>query len=97
MASPATPTSIALTWSQAAGEVVDSFLISYSYTVRGCLGEDGASTQRVGDGTVRIFTLAGVQENSVFTISLQARNGKGGTSQPSASITVTTSEAGKPL
>ena len=69
-------TSITLVWTQPAGEVVDSYLITYSFTVTGCPGVDGNSMMTVS-GSSSNHTLTGLEENSVFTISILARNGAG--------------------
>ena len=69
-------TSIMLVWTQPAGEVVDSYLITYSFTVTGCPGVDGNSMVTVS-GSSSSHTLTGLGENSVFTISILARNGAG--------------------
>ena len=69
-------TCITLVWTQPAGEVVDSYLITYSFTVTGCPGVDGNSMVTVS-GSSSNHTLTGLEENSVVTISILARNGAG--------------------
>ena len=74
--------SITLTWSQSPGNVVDSYQISYSFTIRGC-GVEGGNVSTV-TGSSREYTLTGLEENSDFTISITAMNGAG--SSPPATI-----------
>ena len=89
-----TSTTIDLTWTQPPGEVVDSFIISYSFSIFGCPGEDGSAMVLVA-GSARSFTLTGLQEDSVFTISIQAVNAAGD-SRPSAANQIFTDIAGRP-
>ncbi len=62
---------------------MDSYTISYSFTVIGCGGVSGS----VGNGDIigideatRMYTLSGVEEYTEFTITLTAVNGAGSTS-----------------
>ena len=87
-ASPA-PTTITLTWTQPPGEVVDQYVITYSFMERDC-GFSGSDMVTV-DGSSRTHTLT-VQENSDFTISIIARNGAG--DSPPATTMETTATAG---
>ncbi len=85
---PSTPTSfrsssvdsrsITLTWSQAPGEVVDTYQIIYSFEINGCpgLGGDNIMEPPV-NGSLREYNLTGLQEDSVHTILISARNGAG--------------------
>ena len=75
-------TNITLTWSQSPRDVVDSYQISYSFTIRGC-GVGGGNVSTV-TGTSREYTLTGLEENSDFTINIIAMNGAG--SSPPATI-----------
>ena len=88
-------TTLLLTWTQPPGEVVDSFIISFSYFVRECPGDDGSATVSV-NRSARSFTLTGLQEDSHFNISILARNAAGD-SPPSAQILAATDIDGKPL
>ena len=81
-------TSITLTWSQSPGDVVDSYQISYSFTIRGC-GMGGGHVSTV-NGSSREYTLTGLEENSDFTINITAMNGAG--SSPPARNTTKTLE-----
>ena len=90
-----TSTTIDLTWTQPPGEVVDSFLIFYSFSTMGCPGDDGSTVVQV-DGSARSFHLMGLEEDSVFVISIHATNAAGDSGR-SAAIQVTTDIAGRPL
>ena len=61
----------------------------------GCPGDDGSTMVQV-DGSARSFHLMGLEEDSVFVISIHATNAAG-ESQPTAAIQVTTDIAGRPL
>ena len=83
-------TTITLTWSQTPGDVVDSYQISYSFTIRGC----GTPVNDVASapGSSREYTLTGLEENSDFIISITAMNGA--ESSPPATTTARTAIAG---
>ncbi len=79
----ATSTSITLTWTQTTGDVVDSYTISYSFTVMGCDGHSGSfgNNNIIGiDGSTRMYTLSGLEEYTEFAITLTAVNGAGSAS-----------------
>ncbi len=79
----ATSTSITLTWTQTTGDVVDSYTISYYFTVIGCDGVSGSvgNNNIMGiDGSTRMYTLSGLEEYTEFTITLTAVNGAGSAS-----------------
>ena len=84
-------TSITLTWSQSPGDVVDSYQISYSFTMRGC-GTPG-NDEALAPGSSREYTLTGLEENSDFTISITVMNGAG--SSPPATTIARTAIAGR--
>ena len=83
--------SITLTWSQSPGDVVDSYQISYSFTIRRC----GIQVNDIAltTGSSREYTLTELEENSDFTISITAMNGVG--SSPPANTTARTAIAGR--
>ena len=85
-------TSITLTWSQPPGDVVTSYNISYSYTIRGC-GVPIIGTPMILAGSSREYSLMGLHENSDFTISITAINGAGSNSP--AIATARTAIAGR--
>ena len=90
---PYVHTSINLTWVQPTGDMVESYIISYNFSINGCPGEDGADMIPLSDGTARQYTISGVEEDARYTISITAMNEAG--SNNSASIMTTTPIAGR--
>ena len=83
-------TSINLVWSQGAGDVVDSYTISYSYTTRECDGTVLGSDTITGiDGSIRVYSLSNIEENSDFDISITAVNGAGRSPVPARTYSTT--------
>ena len=79
-------TSIALTWTQSLGEVVDQYIIAYSFTERDC-GFSGSNSVRLS-GLIRSYRQAdGVQENSDYTVGIIAKNAAGNSTLIIASVT----------
>ena len=85
------PTTITLTWTQPAGEVVHQYLITYSFRENDCAFADG-NIQVFANGSSRTHTLTGVEENSDYNISIIARNTAG--DSPPAETMETTAVAG---
>ena len=86
MVTPQT-TSINLAWSQHAGDVVDSYTISYSYITRCCGGTVlGGNTITGIDGSIRTYSLSNIEENSDFDISITAVNGVGSSTVPARTL-----------
>ena len=85
-------TSITLTWSQPSGDVVDSYQISYSYTIRVCgnLVMNAANISVANSS--RMYSLTGLEENSDYTIFLTAINVNG--SSPTVNTAIRTTLAG---
>ncbi len=75
---------------------MDSYTISYSFTVIGCDGVSGSTgiNDIMGiNGSTRMYTLFGLEEYTEFTITLTAVNGAG-----SASVSrVARTEAGNDI
>ena len=69
------PTSITLTWTQPAGDVVDSYEVSFSHQGP-CSGFNHTNTTTV-NGTTRQYTLIGLQEFSNYTVTVVAVNDAG--------------------
>ena len=86
------PTFILLGWSQAAGEVVDTYNILYSFQVNNCPGAGGQDIMVPVSGSVRQYNLTRLQEDSVHAKHITARNGAGDSAP--AQILVTTPTAG---
>ena len=71
MDATATSTTIALSWTQS-GSSVDSYIISYNYTIRKCGSGPVSVSVLIIDGNVRSFTLTDLEEDSDYTITLTA-------------------------
>ena len=89
----ATSTTIALSWTQS-GSSVDSYTISYNYTIRRCGSGPMTGSEEISDGNGRNFTLTGLEleEDSDYTITLTAISAAG--QLTSNQITTTTDTAG---
>ena len=84
---------ISLTWTQPPDDVVDSFIIKSCHIFNDCPEVDVQIIVVTLIGSERAFNLSGVEESSVYTISIIARN-RAGDSTPK-SVTITTSIVGK--
>ena len=87
----ATSTTIALSWTQS-GSSVDSYTVSYTYTIRRCGSGPVSGSEEISDGNARSFTLTDLEEDSDYIISLTANSPAG--QLTSNQITVTTTSAG---
>jgi hypothetical protein len=93
-------TSISLSWMQSPDDSVDSYEITYSYTINQCDGVEGAFppiTISISNGTQMSYIIANgpstpVEEDSMYTIRLTAISG--GMSSDSASTQTITLTAG---
>ena len=81
-------TFIVLTWSQPKGEVVDSYNISYSYHPVRLPPRDVGNGSKSVNGSLRHYNLTDVFHESMYNISITARN-EAGSSAP-ANITLFT-------
>ena len=87
-------TSIDFSWSQLAGDLVESYTLHYSFITRGCDGTVfGGDTIKEIDSSTSSYTLSGLEEDSDFHICITAVNGAGSSAQP-AKISSTTLIAG---
>ena len=91
MDATATSTTIPLSWTQS-GSSVDSYTVSYTYTIRRCSSSPVSGSEDISDGNARSFTLTDLEEDSNYTITLTAISAAG--QATSNQITATTSEAG---
>ena len=85
-----TSTSITVMWSQPGGEIGTTYTLSYTYQGP-CAGAGGGGSVSVGNATQ--YTITGLQEFSVYTLTITASIGVG--SSPPASVLVNTSSAGE--
>ena len=87
----ATSTTIALSWTQS-GSSVDSYTVSYNYTIRMCGSDPMSRSKDISDGNARSFTLTDLEEDSDYTITLTAISTAGQLN--SNQISATTDTAG---
>ena len=90
----ATSTTIALSWTQS-GSSVNSYTVSYTYTIRRCSSGSVSGSGEISDGNVRNFTLTDLEEDSDYTITLTAISAAG--QLTSNQISTTTAIAGSYL
>ena len=89
MDATATSSTIALSWTQS-GSSVDSYTVSYTYTIRRCGSGTVSESQEISDDNARSFTLLDLEEDSDYTITLTAISTAGQlTSNQITSTTVT--------
>ena len=84
---------ISLIWTQPQDDVVDSYIITLRRTFNDCPEVDDQNIEVILIGSNRAFNLSGVEESSVYTISIIARN-RAGDSTPK-DIIITTSIVSK--
>ena len=84
MAVSQSPTSINVSWTQSEGEVVDSYEVSFSFQ-RSCDEFNHTNTTTVA-GTIRQYTLTGLQEFSNYTVTVVAENGAGRSGESSENV-----------
>ena len=83
-------TTIALSWTQL-GSDVDSYTVSYTYTIRQCGPGVMSGSQSISDGSARSYELSGLEEDSDYTITLAANTAAG---TASSQISVNTNTTG---
>ena len=71
---------------------MDSYIVSYTYTIRRCGLGPVSGSEVISDGNARSFTLTGLEEDSGYTITLTAISAAG--QATSNQITATTDTAG---
>ena len=88
-----TPTTISLSWTAASG-TVDSYEVTWErLTTRECPDVDMDSTVITSSSTS--YTISGLEEDSIYTITVTATNTAG--SAVSVPVTAVTGEAGEGL
>ena len=85
-----TATTISLSWTQP-GSAVDSYTVSYTYTIRQCGSGVMSGSEEISDGNARSFMLSGLEEDSDYTITLTANSAVG--TLVSNQVSATTSTA----
>ena len=91
MDATATSITIALSWTQS-GSSVDSYTVSYTYTIRRCGLGPVSGSKDFRNGNARSFTLTDLEEDSDYTITLTAISAAG--QFTSNQISTTTGTAG---
>ena len=89
MDATATSTTIALSWTQSSSSV-DSYTVSYTYTIRRCGSGPVSGSEEISDGNARSFTLTDLEEDSDYTITLTAISAAGQLTSNQISTTTTT-------
>ena len=85
-------TTITLSWTLSV--TVDSYRVSYTYTIRRCGSGPVLGSEEISDGNARRFTLTDVEEDSVYAITLTAISANGQLQITSNQISATTDTAG---
>ncbi len=86
------PRSITLTWTQpSSGGTVDSYTVQYNASVRGC----NPPSQKIGNtsinGTLRMFEITNLEEDSDVSVTIMAVNIRGSSSAMVTTNTLTAS------
>ena len=81
-------TSVMLTWTQSDIDAVQNYIISYTRTA-GC--SDAPSGSQTISGSMRMYTLSGLQENITYNITIIAMNSRNRLSVTESFTTLTAS------
>ena len=85
-----TTTSLTITWTVSGS--VDRFNVTYTYIVNRCSTPGASRTDPISDGSMRSYTLRGLNEDSNYTITVRAVNSAESTM---ATVTVNTLTSGR--
>ena len=83
-----------LTWTQPDIDAVQNYIISYTRTA-GC--SDAPSGSQTISGSMRMYTLSGLQENITYNITITAINTRNRLSDTESLTTLTSSMLSLPL
>ena len=86
-----TATTLSLSWTQP-GSAVDSYTVSYTYTIRRCDSGPISDSIEISSGNARSVLLDNLEEDGDFSITLTAN--RGNLQLNSNVVSVTTSSAG---
>ena len=86
-----TATTLSLSWTQP-GSAVDSYTVSYSYTIRRCGSGSISGSVGISNGNARSVMLDNLEEDSDYSITLTANRGT--LQLDSDVVTASTSTAG---
>ena len=67
-----TTTSLTITWTVSGS--IDRFEVTYSYIVNRCSAQGASQTDTISDGSMRLYTLRDLNEDSFYTITVRAIN-----------------------
>ncbi len=81
-------TSVMLTWTQSDIDAVQKYIISYTRTA-GC--SDAPSGSQTISGSMRMYSLSGLQENITYNITIAAMNTRNRLSATKSFTTLTAS------
>ena len=82
-------TSVMLTWTQSDIDAVQNYIISYTRTA-GC--SDAPSGSQTISGSMRMYTLSGLQENITYDITITAMNTRNRLTAIESFLTLTASK-----
>ena len=69
-----TATTLSLSWTQS-GSAVDSYTVSYTYTIRRCGSGPISGSNQISNGNARSVMLDNLEEDSDYSITLTANRG----------------------
>ena len=69
-----TATTLSLSWTQP-GSAVDSYTVSYTYTIRQCDSGPISDSVEISNGNARSVMLDNLEEDSDYSITLTANRG----------------------
>ena len=85
-----TATSLTITWTVSGS--IDQFEVTYTYIVNRCSTPGASRTDTISDGSMRSYTLRGLNEDSNYTITVRAINAAESTM---ATVTANTLTSGR--
>ena len=86
-----TATTLSLSWTQP-GSAVDSYTVSYTYTIRRCGSGPISGSEQISNGNAESLMLDNLEEDSDYSITLTANSGT--IQLDSDAVSATTSSAG---
>ena len=73
-----TATAISFVWNTSGAVDINSFEIVNNYTVKKCTSPEGANQRHnISNGTIRSYMLSGLNEDSMYRITVRAVNDVG--------------------
>ena len=90
-----TPRSVEVTWDQSSSSDVTGYLISYTTTASYISSNDRTRSVTVNGVNTMSSTLTNLEENTLYTITVQASTNDGIMSANSSEVAITTYADGK--